>query len=102
MLLRQPAEAGSHPLVLEDVPLPEPGPDDLRVLVERALALGVPADAQVLASNADGQALILASASGPRWVEVAFALRDSNLPLQPGFPVLLSNALEWMTRSRSR
>ena len=67
------------------------------VLVERALALRVPAGAQVLASDADGQPLILASASGPRWVEVAFALRDSNLPLQPGFPVFLSNALDWMT-----
>ena len=67
------------------------------VLVDRALALRVPAGAQVLASDADGQPLILASASGHRWVEVAFALRDSNLPLQPGFPVFLSNALDWMT-----
>jgi hypothetical protein len=83
------AWAASHP-VTDGVSLRD-------VLVERALALGVPPDAQVLARNADGQSLILASASGPRWVEVAFALRDSNLPLQPGFPVLLSNALEWMT-----
>jgi hypothetical protein len=30
-------------------------------------------------------------------VEVAFAPRDSNLPLQPGFPAFLSNALDWMT-----
>ena len=67
------------------------------VLVDRALSLRVPADAQVLASAADGQPLILASASSPRWVEIAFALRDSNLPLQPAFPVLLSNALDWMT-----
>ena len=83
------AWAASHP-VTDGVSLRD-------VLVERALALRVPVDAQVLASNADGQALILASASGPRWVEVAFALRDSNLALQPGFPVLLSNALDWMT-----
>jgi hypothetical protein len=83
------AWAASHP-VTDGVSLRD-------VLVERALALRVPVDAQVLASNADGQALILASATGPRWVEVAFALRDSNLPLQPGFPVLLSNALDWMT-----
>jgi Tfp pilus assembly protein PilN len=67
------------------------------VLVDRALALGVPAEAQVLATNRDGRPLILASASGPRWVEVAFAPGDSNLPLQPGFPALLSNALDWMT-----
>ncbi len=67
------------------------------VLVDRALALRAPAGVQVLASDADRQPLILASASGPRWVEVAFSPRDSNLPLQPGFPVFLSNALEWMT-----
>lgn len=67
------------------------------VLVDRALALRVPAGAQVLATDPDGQPLILASASGPRWVEVAFAPRDSNLPLQSGFPVFLSNALDWMT-----
>jgi hypothetical protein len=88
------AWAASHP-VTDGVSLRD-------VLVERALALRVPADAQVLASNADGQALILASASGSRWVEVAFALRDSNLPLQPGFPVFLSNALDWMTEKRRR
>ena len=67
------------------------------VLVDRALALSVPADAQVLATDPDGRPLILASASAPRWVEVAFAPRDSNLPLQSGFPALLSNALGWMT-----
>jgi propanol-preferring alcohol dehydrogenase len=33
MLLRRPAEAESHPLAAEDVPLPEPGPDDVRVQV---------------------------------------------------------------------
>ena len=68
------------------------------VLVDRALALRVPAGAEVLASDANGRPLILASASGPRWVDVAFAPRDSNLPLQPGFPAFLSNALDWMTR----
>ncbi len=34
MLLRRPAEAESHPLAVGDVPLPEPGPDDVRVLVQ--------------------------------------------------------------------
>jgi propanol-preferring alcohol dehydrogenase len=33
MLLRRPAEAESHPLVLEEVSVPEPGPDDVRVRV---------------------------------------------------------------------
>jgi propanol-preferring alcohol dehydrogenase len=34
MLLRRPAEAESHPLAVGDVPLPEPGPDDVRVRVQ--------------------------------------------------------------------
>jgi len=34
MLLRRPAEAGSHPLAVGEVPLPEPGPDDVRVRVQ--------------------------------------------------------------------
>ena len=33
MLLRRPAEAESHPLAAEDVPFPDPGPDDVRVQV---------------------------------------------------------------------
>ncbi len=67
------------------------------VLIDRALALRVPAGAQVLATDRDGRPLVLASASGPRWVEVAFAPHDSNFPLQPAFPAFLSNALDWMT-----
>jgi propanol-preferring alcohol dehydrogenase len=33
MLLKQPADAAEHPLLLEEVPLPEPGPHDVRVRV---------------------------------------------------------------------
>jgi Ca-activated chloride channel family protein len=67
------------------------------VLAERALHIREAARAQVLASDPGRRPLILASASGPRWVEVAFALEDSNLSLQAGFPAFLSNALNWMT-----
>ena len=67
------------------------------VLAERALAIKAGAKAQVLATDASRRPLILASASGPHWVEVAFALEDSNLPLHAGFPVFLSNVLNWMT-----
>lgn len=67
------------------------------VLAGHALAIRAGADSQVIATDARRRPLILASVSGPRWVEVAFALEDSNLPLQAGFPVLLSNVLNWMT-----
>ena len=67
------------------------------VLAERALYIRESHHAQVLASDPARRPLILASASGPRWVEVAFSLEESNLPLQAGFPAFLSNALNWMT-----
>ena len=67
------------------------------VLAEHALAIRADAPTQVLAADANRRPLILASASGLRWVEVAFSLQDSNLPLQAGFPVFLSNVVDWMT-----
>ncbi|HTS52122.1 MAG TPA: hypothetical protein VMH26_02510 [Burkholderiales bacterium] len=67
------------------------------VFVEHALAIRAGTQTQVLATDASRRPLILASASGPRWVEVAFSLGDSNLPLQPGLPVFLSNVVDWMT-----
>jgi hypothetical protein len=68
------------------------------VFVAHAMALRADKGTQVIATDARRRALILASSSGSRWVEVAFALDDSNLPLQAGFPVFLSNVLNWMTR----
>ena len=67
------------------------------VLVRRSLATRADARFESIASDAEHHPLILASLSGPRRVEAAFALDDSNLSLQPGFPVFLSNALDWMT-----
>ncbi len=67
------------------------------VLAEHALAIRAGARTQVLATDASRRPLIVASASGPRWVEVAFSLQDSNLPLQAGFPVFLSNVVDWIT-----
>jgi len=66
------------------------------VLAEHVLAIRAEAPVQVLASDVNRRPLILASPSGLRWVEVAFALQDSNLPLQAGFPVFLSNVVDWM------
>ena len=40
--------------------------------------------------------LIIATENPQKVIRVSFALEDSNLPLQPGFPIFISNALSWM------
>jgi len=40
--------------------------------------------------------LVVAFENPEKTLRVAFALEDSNFPLQPGFPIFLSNALSWM------
>ena len=69
--------------------------DSVSVLKYRALeGLGW-ADTLV---SADGRPLIAAGDRGGIQVGVfAFALNDSDLPLQIAFPVLISNLLEWFT-----
>lgn len=59
-------------------------------------AIDVPADALVLASGSASGALVTAGYSKARWIQVGFALQDSNFPLQPDFPVFLGNALNWV------
>ena len=67
------------------------------VLIRSALIPHTDSRFEVIAADAERRALILASVRGPRRVEALFALDDSNLSLQPGFPVLLANALDWLT-----
>jgi hypothetical protein len=48
--------------------------------------------------TADGQPLLLAGEDSGRQISVlTFDLRNSDLPLQIAFPVLMSNLLEWFT-----
>lgn len=47
----------------------------------------------------DERALISISDGAPRWIRVAFAMQASNFRLQPGFPVFLGQAVNWLTRS---
>jgi len=44
-------------------------------------------------------ALIATGNAHARWIFAGFAPQDSNLPLQPGFPIFLGNALNWLTES---
>ncbi len=40
--------------------------------------------------------LIVVTENPEKVLRVSFALEDSNFPLQPGFPIFISNALSWM------
>ena len=94
--------------------------DDLRV--DRAVRLGVgpggtnaahpqgvPEGADVANASVDGRVVIgtpelplmIASEAPPRIIRAAFALEDSNFPLQPAFPIFLSNVLSWMMDEQS-
>jgi hypothetical protein len=52
---------------------------------------------RAIATGPRDEPLILATSAGARWVELSFALEDSNFPLQASFPVFLSNAIDWLT-----
>ena len=54
-----------------------------------------PADL-VSAHGSAGGALVIAGKATAPWIEVGFALHESNFPLQPGFPVFIANALNWL------
>ena len=59
-------------------------------------AFNITSDALVLASGSASGAVVTAGYSRARWIQVGFALQDSNFPLQPDFPVFLGNALSWV------
>jgi hypothetical protein len=54
----------------------------------------------VLAEAADQSPLILATSESqrPRWVVATFNLANSDLPLHSGFPLLIDNAIAWLSR----
>jgi hypothetical protein len=59
-------------------------------------AVNIKSDALVLASGSASGAVVTAGNSKAPWIQVGFALQDSNFPLQPDFPVFLGNALNWV------
>ncbi|MGH9336380.1 MAG: hypothetical protein ACRD21_21800, partial [Vicinamibacteria bacterium] len=64
------------------------------VVVERAAA--VEKGEHRVVAGSDEEPLILAGESPVRFAMLTFALGDSNLPFQSGFPVFLSNAVSWL------
>ena len=80
---------GSHPVVL--------GVDPFTLSIERARAYDTPQLVPV-AYSARGTPLVYVGESRERrLVVVTFGADESNLAGAPGFPVLLGNALDWLT-----
>jgi hypothetical protein len=86
----------THPL-LRELPL-----RDLLVDKAAALRLGPAANEaggfiRAIAAGPGDEPLLVAAEAGGRWAQLTFALEDSNFPQLAGFPVFLSNAIDWMT-----
>jgi Ca-activated chloride channel homolog len=77
----------SSPL-LDSVPLGS-------VTIGQALALESGAGFEILASSQGAPLVLSWDRSGLKALVVAFDPRNTDLPLRPGFPVLLANALSW-------
>ncbi|MSQ59167.1 MAG: hypothetical protein EXR36_05850 [Betaproteobacteria bacterium] len=71
---------------------------DLRI--EHAdLAVDPAAEEHTLVNASTGSlegGLITSGEAGSRWIRVGFALNQTNFHLQPGFPVFLGQALNWL------
>ncbi|MGH9370642.1 MAG: vWA domain-containing protein, partial [Vicinamibacterales bacterium] len=107
--------AGRSPDELPGVPAPAPeerrprwevpgthrvvqGVDPYTLTIDRARAYSSPSLVAV-AQSARGTPLVYVSESaGARYVVVSFSADESNLAAAPGFPVLMGNALEWLSR----
>lgn len=78
--------------------------EDLRI--ERAVRLGArpgeagTADVDVVIGTTE-LPLLIATEAPRKVIRAAFALEDSNFPLQPAFPIFLSNVLSWMMDEQS-
>lgn len=82
--------AGSHPVLR--------GVDPQTIRIDRARGYSS-STLEPIARSARGTALVSASESPERRLLVlGFGPAESNLALAPGFPVLVSNALQWLAR----
>jgi hypothetical protein len=82
----------------DDPILRDVGLDALRL--SGGAAFAIPADARgvrELARTSNGPVIIAIDQAGTRRVATAFALRDSNWPVQASFPIFLANVVESLT-----
>ena len=64
---------------------------------QRSLVWPAPTRGDILVRGEGGEPLVIADAASPRQLLVAFRPAESNLPRRPAFPVLVRNALAWLT-----
>jgi Ca-activated chloride channel family protein len=69
------------------------------VEIARARALTPAAGAQVLARAGDDPLVVAQEGPGTRLLAFGWNFLDSDLPLRVGFPVLLSNSINWLAQS---
>lgn len=84
------SQPASHPVLA--------GVDPYTLVIDRARAYTSPALTAIARSERGTPLVYTSDVPGIRAVVVTFGPDDSNLPTAPGFPVLLSNALEWLAR----
>jgi hypothetical protein len=80
--------AGGHPVVR--------GVDPFTLTIERARGYRWP-DLLAVVTSTRGTPLVYVSQSSRRIILVTFGPQESNLTAAPAFPVLIGNALEWLT-----
>ena len=81
--------AGAHPVLR--------GVDPLTMRVERARAYASPLLVAIARSSRGTPLVAISEAAGPRIAVVTFGPSESNLASAPGFPVLVGNALDWLS-----
>lgn len=80
--------AGAHPVVR--------GVDPFTLTIDGARAYRWP-DLRAIVTSSRGTPLVYVSESNRRLILVTFGPHESNLTAAPAFPVLIGNALEWLT-----
>ncbi len=85
--------SGSHPVVL--------GVDPFTLSIDRARRYSAPSLTPVALSERGTPLVYVSETPAHRFAVVTFGADESNLAGAPGFPVLIGNALDWLTHPSS-
>lgn len=77
-----------HP-VMQDVDLS-------RVSISRSVLMDPVPGTRVLAESGNGPLILCGDEGNRRWTALSFDLLASSLPINPAFPILFSNTLDWL------
>jgi Ca-activated chloride channel family protein len=70
------------------------------LLIEKGRKVRAKPEGRVLMTGAEGPLMVASERGGRRMLYVAWNLLDSDLPLRVSFPILVSNAISWLTDER--